>query len=266
MIAAAAVVLALLQPAGADRMVEAGGVPLHIHCEGARAPGQALVVLEAGAGNSGRTWNDVIGPIARFVRVCAYDRVNLGTSGRSTTQPTGSAHADMLHALLEAAHEDPPFVLAGHSYGGMIVRLFASRYPREVAGLVLVDSSHEDQIARFSVLPSPPPTLVPIQAASGAQDRERVDLAATSAELAAAPWRADIPLIVLSRGLWLKAPPPTPDPLAAARLGIWQDMHRELATRSPRGEVVVATRSGHYIQNDEPDLVVGAIRRVLGGI
>ena len=68
---------------------------------------------------------------------------------------------------------------------------------------------------------------------------------------------------VLSRGLWLKAPPPIPDPLAYARLGIWQDLHRELATRSPQGEVVVAIGSGHYIQNDEPQLVIDAIRRVV---
>ena len=96
--------------------------------------------------------------------------------------------------------------------------------------------------------------------------RERIDLPAASAELAAAAWRADIPLVVLSRGLWFKTQPPTPDPLAATRLGIWQDLHRELATRSRRSELVVATRSGHYIQNDEPEIVVNAVRHVMKAV
>src|SRR5262249_32304007 len=118
--------------------------------------------------------------------------------------------------------------------------------------------------ARFSVLADPPaPTPLPAAAAPSFSLREQVDLPATSAELAAAPWHADIPLVVLSRGLWLKTPPPVPDPLAAARLGIWQDLHRELRPGSPRGEIVYATQSGHYIQNDEPQLVIDAIRRVV---
>jgi pimeloyl-ACP methyl ester carboxylesterase len=259
---AALTLIAALAAAAApvDRTVAAGGVALHIVCAGERQPLAPLVVLEAGAGNSAATWNDVIEPIAQSSRVCAYDRQNLGSSERVDAQLTGAGHAAALHALLAAAHEPPPYVMAGHSYGGMIVRLFAMRYPEEVAGIVLVDSSHEEQVARFSVLPAPPPTPVPVP--QGA--RERPDIVATSAELAAAPWRADMPLVVLSRGLWLKTPPPVPDPLAYARLGIWQDLHRELATRSPQGEVVVATRSGHYIQNDEPRIVIDAIQRVIG--
>jgi len=260
----AAAVLIVADAAPVDRMIDAAGTTLHIVCAGERRAGSPLVVLEAGAGNSAATWRDVVGPIAQFARVCAYDRQNLGTSARVGTQPTGAGHAAALHALLGAAHEAPPYVIAGHSYGGMIARLFAMAWPREVAGIVLVDSSHEDQIARFAVLGDPPaPSPLPAAAATSPSAREEVRLAATCAELAAAPWHADIPLVVLSRGLWLKAPPPIPDPLAYARLGIWQDLHRELATRSPQGEVVVATRSGHYIQNDEPQLVIDAIRRVV---
>ncbi len=242
-----------------DRTIDAAGVTLHIVCAGERQPRAPLVVLEAGAGNSAATWNDVIGPIAQSARVCAYDRQNLGSSQKVDAQLSGAGHAAALHALLAAAHEPPPYVMAGHSYGGMIVRLFATNYPGEVAAIVLVDSSHEEQVARFSILPAPLPAAVP----ADTSPRERVDIVATSAELAAAPWRADMPLIVLSRGLWLKVPPAVPDPLAYARLGIWQDLHRELATRSPAGEVVVATKSGHYIQNDEPQIVIDAIQRTI---
>ena len=262
-----AVALAGADPVAADRTIDAGGVKLHIVCAGDRQPGTPLVVLEAGANNSAATWRDVSAPIARFARVCAYDRQNLGSSQRVEKPLTGGGHAEALHALLTAAREPPPYVIAGHSYGGMIARLFAMKYPRETAGIVLVDSSHEEQIARFSVLADPPAaTPLPAAAAPSFSLLEKVDLAATSAELAAAPWHADVPLIVLSRGLWLKTPPPVPDPLAPARLGIWQDLHRELATRSPQGEVVVATRSGHYIQNDEPQIVIDAVHRIVARV
>ena len=264
---ALAAALATADAARLDRNIDAAGVTLHIVCAGERQPRQPMVILEAGAGNTAATWRDVFEPIAQVARVCAYDRQNLGTSGRVESQPTGGGHAEALHALLQATHEAPPYVIAGHSYGGMIARLFAMRYPNEVAGIVLVDSSHEDQIARFAVLADPPaPTPLPAEAAMSPSPREQVKLAATCAELAAAPWHANIPLIVLSRGLWLKTAPPVPDPLAYARLGIWQDLHRELATRSPQGEVIVATKSGHYIQNDEPQIVIDALRRVIAQI
>jgi pimeloyl-ACP methyl ester carboxylesterase len=125
---------------------------------------------------------------------------------------------------------------------------------------VLVDSSHEEQLTRFATIPAPPPPpAAPPQPVSA----ERIDLAGTSAELAKAPWRANIPLVVLSRGLWFKTPPASPDPQAQARLAIWQALHRELATRSPQAELIIAPKSGHYIQNDEPALVIDAVRRVV---
>jgi len=258
----ALVVAALLATAATDRLVDAGGVTLHIRCAGDRRAGAPLVVLEAGAGNSANTWRDVLTPIAQFARVCAYDRQGLGTSGRTAAPPSGIEAVETLHALLRAADERPPLVMAGHSYGGMLVRLYATRYPSEVAGLILVDSSHEQQLTRFATLPPPPAASTP-PALLASINPETIDLAGTSAELAKAPWRANIPLVVLSRGLWFKTPTPSADPSAAARLTIWQELHRELATRSPQAELVVAKNSGHYIQNDEPTLVIEAVRRVV---
>jgi pimeloyl-ACP methyl ester carboxylesterase len=254
----AAAWLAVAVAAPSDRLVDAAGVKLHIRCDGERAAGAPMVVLEAGAGNSAATWRDVAGPMAQFARVCAYDRQGLGSSERTPAPQSGVEAVETLHALLQAAGERPPFVMAGHSYGGMLVRLYAMRYRTEVAGLVLIDSSHEEQLQRFAALPAPAPSVVPQPVSP-----ERIDLAGTSADLSKAPWRADIPLVVLSRGLWLKTPPVTPDPQADARLAIWQELHRELATRSAQSELVVARQSGHYIQNDEPALVIDAVRRVV---
>jgi pimeloyl-ACP methyl ester carboxylesterase len=244
--------------ASSDRLVNAGGVTLHIQCDGERAPGAPLVVLEAGAGNGADTWRDVMAPMARFARVCAYDRPGLGTS-ESTPQPRRPLDIiTTLHALLDAAGERPPYVMAGHSWGGEIVRLYATHYPSEIVGLVLIDSSHEEQVQRFAaVAPAVPSVAPPSTAASTPPPpRERADLETMGVELSKHPWRASIPLVVLTRT-------PPADPKADPRMQIWQELQRELATRSPQAEHIVAQKSGHYIQNDEPALVIDAVRRVV---
>ena len=243
------------QAAGTDRLVDAGGVKLHIRCDGERAAGAPLVVLEAGAGNSAKTWNDVFAPIAQFARVCAYDRVGMGTSEKAPKVPTFTSSVEMLHALLRAADERPPYVMAGHSYGGAMARFFATRYPGEVAGLVLVDSSHEDQVNRFAALQRAIAPAAPARAAG--PPGETIDLQGMAEEMGRAPWRANIPLVVLTH----TAPPVNPN--SDAREDIWIELQRELATRSPQSEHIVAPKSGHYIQNDEPPLVIEAIRRVI---
>src|SRR3954469_18554327 len=225
----AAAWLAVAVAAPSDRLVDAAGVKLHIRCDGERAAGAPMVVLEAGAGNSAATWRDVAGPMAQFARVCAYDRQGLGSSERTPAPQSGVEAVETLHALLQAAGERPPFVMAGHSYGGMLVRLYAMRYRTEVAGLVLVDSSHEEQLQRFAALPAPAPSVVPQPVSP-----ERIDLAGTSADLSKAPWRADIPLVVLSRALagarvrgrvavlvvfCHPPPPPPPDPKGVCAAG-----------------------------------------------
>jgi pimeloyl-ACP methyl ester carboxylesterase len=253
-----------LQTSASDRLVDAAGVKLHIHCDGVRAPGAPLVVLEAGAGNGARTWNDVVAPIAQFARVCAYDRQGLGSSERTPKPESFGEVVETLHALLQAADEGAPFVMVGHSYGGALIRLYAARYPSQVTGLVLIDSSHEDQLRRFAGLPAPPPPPAPaamsavpgLPAPAVQQMTETIDLPGMEREMTKTAWRANIPLVVLTRT------PPT-DARADPRDQIWQELQRELATRSPQGEQIVAKKSGHYIQNDEPPLVIDAVRRVV---
>jgi pimeloyl-ACP methyl ester carboxylesterase len=234
-----------------DRMVDVGGVKLHFKCDGERPAGAPLVVLEAGAGNGAKTWDKVFEPITKFARVCAYDRPGLGTSERAPKPQTGSEVVDSLHALLQAAGERPPYVMAGHSYGGAIVRLFASRHPAEVTGLVLIDSTHEDQLRRFAEVPGAPSPR-PTPAAPPPAPPEQVDLKGMSVELAKAPWRADIPLVVLTKTDRTRTDGDAAPSYESARSQVWLELQRELAPNS-----------GHYIHNDEPTLVVDAIRRVV---
>ena len=225
--------------------------------------------------------------VAAFTRVCSYDRP--GTIGLADPGPDGppftpsrsdpvpqppaaAAAAADLHALLGAAAVPGPYVLVGHSYGGLVARLYASTYPAEVAGLVLVDA-----------LPAVEKFLTPAQWAAYQQllgqqpaelaayrDLETVDLAASAAQMseaaAAAPLRS-VPLVVLTRVRPLDLPPDLPPGFSAEALErAWAAGQAELAALAPGARQVVATESGHGIQQDQPELVIAAIRQVVEAV
>ncbi|MCY1081411.1 alpha/beta hydrolase [Archangium lansingense] len=128
------------------RMVDVGGHRLHLHCIG---EGRPTVVLETGANGMSSGWAWVQPEVAKATRVCSYDRAGTAWS-EPGQQPHDAAHvAEQLHTLLANAGESGPFVLVGHSLGGLFVRLYADRYPGEVAGMVLLDASHPDQMQRL---------------------------------------------------------------------------------------------------------------------
>jgi pimeloyl-ACP methyl ester carboxylesterase len=125
-------------------LVDIGGFRLHLNCIGQGTP---TVVMDAGGGAPSITWGLVPSEIAKFTRVCTYDRAGLGWSDRNPRiSRTSQQSVDELHLLLTKAGINPPYILVGHSLGGVNMRLYASQYPEDVVGLVLVDSSHENQI------------------------------------------------------------------------------------------------------------------------
>ena len=127
------------------QLVDIGGYRLHINCTGHGTP---TVILDAGLGDSYLSWRKVQPEIAKFARVCSYDRAGLGYSNSSPRPRATRVIAEELHPLLQHAGS-PPLILVGHSMAGFDVRLYASLYRSEVAGLVLVDASHPEQKKRF---------------------------------------------------------------------------------------------------------------------
>ena len=114
---------------------------VHLLCQGQGSP---AVVLESGIPGTALGWASVIEDIASFARVCAYDRAGYGWSEAGPEPRTISNITRELRDLLRTAQVGPPYVLVGHSFGGLVVQVYASRFPDEVAGMVLVDSSHPE--------------------------------------------------------------------------------------------------------------------------
>ena len=119
---------------------------LNLDCSGSGGP---TVILDSGGGVPAIGWKFVQADVAKFTHVCSYDRAGYGWSGPGPKPRTSLQIVKELHALLAAAGEKPPYVLVGHSIGGYNVRVYAGQYPAEVAGMVLVDASHEDQVQRM---------------------------------------------------------------------------------------------------------------------
>jgi pimeloyl-ACP methyl ester carboxylesterase len=120
---------------------------LSIDCRGQGSP---MVILDSGLGVPAVGWNPVQTEVAKFTRVCSYDRAGYGWSGASSAPRTSMQIVKELHALLEAAGEKGAYILVGHSFGGYNVRVYNGQYPNDVAGMVLVDASHEDQNDRMT--------------------------------------------------------------------------------------------------------------------
>ena len=127
--------------------VDVGGYSLHIYCMGDGIG--PTVVVDAGNGDFSTGWQGIQPEVSKFARICTYDRAGYGWSDSSPHPRTATQMANELHQLLVHAKIDPPYILVGHSLGGLTVRVFASQYPDEVAGMILVDSGHEDQLERL---------------------------------------------------------------------------------------------------------------------
>jgi pimeloyl-ACP methyl ester carboxylesterase len=253
---------------------DVGGRRLFIRCTGHGSP---TVVFENGLTSD---WYDLQNRLSGATRVCSYDpALQDGAFSRSDPAPTPRTGADRvrdLHRLLAAADVRGPIVLAGHSNGGLFSLLFASRHPRQVAGLVIIDGVHpgyhrrELQMLRHH-LPAAtwrefaahtcdvPPAVI---------DTEQMDICRSELQTRTAlrhhPLRR-MPLSVISHGV---VPPGTyPDDWpAGAEEALWSRLQDELAALEPGSHHVIATRSDHDIQHEQPGLVLHEIRTVLSAV
>ncbi len=265
-------------------LVELNGRKVHVLCAGEGSP---TVILEAGLPASSLTWMSVFSEIAELTRVCAYDRPGYGWSQPTTSPRTAETIVQELRVLLQSTDTQPPYILVGHSFGGLLMQLYATRFPNDFTGMVLVDSSHPDQAHRtldlqeidtisFAMKTLGPIGIVrllfPVPAGNpesrdvSVREQER-ELLMTSRTLRTATREmsglreslrqvtestVDLgskPLVVLSEG--------------RRRAESWQALQEDLSRMSTNSEWQVVDGAGHFVQHDQPDVVVGAVRRVI---
>ena len=255
-------------PSRIEGKVDVGGYALKILCIGQGTP---TVIIETSFGDPGVEsphWKAVRSEVEKTTRVCVYDRAGLGSSDVAPGENrTSQDMVEGLHTLLVNANVPGPYILVGHSIGGYHARLFAGQYPDEVVGIVLVDSSHPDQWERaLAVLPpeSPdePETLRQLRIVPPASLPEKMDIITSADQVRTVSSFGDIPLIVLSHSLTWRFPDLPPE-LADKIEEVWQNLQNDLATLSSNSTHIIATKSGHYIQVDEPQLVIDAILKIL---
>jgi pimeloyl-ACP methyl ester carboxylesterase len=248
-------------------LVNVHGHRMHYECAGRGTP---TVVLEAGLGSDHGAWLALAGELARTTRTCSYDRAGLGLSAPAGLHRTGRAQVDDLHALLGAAAIDPPYVLVGHSYGGLLAHEYADAHPSEVAGVVLVDSSHPAQVRRFlDALGPPRPGESAIRRELRAflrqvpRNAEGLDMGSTLAQAQKAGPIGRKPLVVITAGL--QNDPSLPPKLKRLLDRTWLSLQNDLARLSTNAVHVIAVRSRHDVIafSGQPELVVTGIRAVV---
>jgi pimeloyl-ACP methyl ester carboxylesterase len=259
------------------QLVDVGGYRLHLWCTGDGSP---AVILDAGLGGTSAGWGFVQPDVARFTRVCSYDRGGMGYSDSGPSPRTARRIANELAELLTHSGIVGPVVLAGESIAGFNVRVFASDHPDHAAGLVLVDASHEDDahevpgMARFVPVLStigvfrllgvsfgqPIESLAPsvrqfaratMFRASGYQAAadEIVHIRETVAEVRSSRRTLSIPVLVVTG--------------ARGADENWRRLQQDLASLSERGCLITAQQSGHVVAIDQPAIIVDAIRTLV---
>jgi len=277
--------------------VDIGGREIYLDCRGTSAPGEPTIVLMSGYHDSSDVWNQTdvlsllapaVGPpvqvaLAEEHRVCSYDRPGtlryvegLPLTDRSTpvAQPRTAADiVEELHSVLDVAAVPGPYLLVGHSLGGLLVRLYGQTYPDQVAGIVFVDpfsptvpqllgdrwAIYRDQLLNAPLDEAPLPSL-------GSPEAERVDLDASFQQVLSGPALPAVPIVVLTKTETFAGLNDLPGLPASEVDAAYEQAQSDYVALEPATPQLIATGSDHYIQFSQPDLVVAGTELVLNRV
>lgn len=252
---------------------------LYVDCRGSQEP---TVLVDVGLGDASINWLPVMNGIKEEARICLYDRAGYGWSDNGPGARTTAQITYELHAMLEMGRIPGPYIVVGHSFGGFTARYFATVYPAETVGAVLVDSSHPEQVIRLadldkqeakrelivSRLSLPPKDLTPLQRkwyflnssrkATFTLMDELKHFTESARQVENAGEFPDIPLAVMTRGK-----PLLPTINGKSLEAEWVHMQNDLVTLSPQAWHVVVENSGHNIYADNPRAIIQEIKKVI---
>lgn len=236
-------------------LVDVGGYYLRIECWGEGTP---TVVMDAGMSQDRTTWGQVPQGISKFTRVCIYDRAGVGESDNGPRPRTSERIVKELDVLLRRSDITGPLVLVGHSFGGANARLYASQHPTQVQGLVLVDSVQEDEIERYAEALPPEQRLYYLKEHLVGL-YESIDIKESLEQVRAAKLPSNLLLTVIAAG--------NPDEFdTRSDAQIHQELQESLARLVSDAKLVIASKSGHFIQLDEPEIVVDQVHDMVSRV
>lgn len=222
------------------------------------------VIFIAGLGDSYETWKKVQDRIADETSTFSYDRAGTGRSQDVAVPRTCCDLVEELSELLQALDVEKPYILVGHSFGGLVARLYTSLYPLDICGLVLVDAAPEyKELAYEKVLPENLLAGNKEYFENPMLNSEKIDKIQSYKQIVEHSRQSDIPLSIITRGL--------PDHIedgwpSQEILKIEQSLQAEFQWLSTSSKFRIASRSGHYIHHDEPDIVIEEILLMLKGM
>ena len=252
-------------PLTGEHMVDIGGYSIYMNSMGEGSP---AVVFIAAHNSASSYWGSLPEEIARYSRVLAYDRAGIGNSHNATGERTADVIARELHTLLRKAKIKSPYILVGHSSGGLYARMFAAKYPKETAGIVLLDSSHEDQVKRRKE------SMTPEELQNYEESVKNYDEAMKSQQSPTRRYRETLSNIETSCNQVrqirnkLKHIPITviaaDQVINASTGGVWLEFQQDIASQSDKGKFIVAENSSHGgIHYDALSLIVDEISSML---
>ena len=256
---------------------------IHLHCVGKGSP---IIVFDSGVGGSHMDWVNVQSRAGEFTQACSYDRSGYGWSEMGIKPRTSKRIVSELTKILKIAKKEPPYILVGHSFGGLNMQLFARTNHKDVIGLVLIDSIHTEQYKRFEDAGIEIPTVNTTRFLLGSKDQvtegipeEYKDIAyelvrsdeavssmfnelrnmhVSTQEIATAEKMPDIPITVIIHGkqVW-------DNPMFKNMEEIWYELQIQLSKSTSKGKLLTADSSGHHIHLEQPELILSEIKSIL---
>ena len=263
--------------ADGTQLVDLGARRLQVAVRGTGSP---TILIEAGMGEppiESGSWSTVVDELSKSNRVVLYDRAGLGRSDPATKLPRTSLDIALdLDALLTKATIPGPYILVGHSFGGVHFRMFASQFPEKVAGMVLVDASHPEQDQRWLAAfgPAKADESEALKKVRGflasrttpESNPEKIDPKVTAAQIQGARGLGDKPLVILTHCAGFKIDPSLPDENLKQIEAVWTEIQNEYKHLSTRSTLLQSRNGGHNLPGEDPELVIAGIRTALNQV